>query len=159
MMREILSGGAELHIHPKSGPNPRRQRHFRGYRMLTYRLSLGKQPNTTLHRHAIERFSSSSKAVLYSGPAPNFSPITIGVRRCSALRFRFFEAEEVKVAAGVAGDDELENIGKCAAMGRAIAGEGGSIIPVSRSHTFTVLSKDAETARCPSGVTAPALTL
>jgi hypothetical protein len=30
---------------------------------------------------------------------------------CQFLRFRFFEAEEVKVAALVAGDDELESMG------------------------------------------------
>lgn len=38
-------------------------------------------------------------------------------------------AEEVKVTAGVAGDDELENIGKCAANRREIAGEGGIGFP------------------------------
>ena len=31
--------------------------------------------------------------------------------RCLFLGFRFFEAEEVKVAAGVAGDNELAAIG------------------------------------------------
>ena len=41
------------------------------------------------------------------GEPPNQSQITIGIRRCLALRFRFFEAKEVKVAAGVAGDDQL----------------------------------------------------
>ena len=52
-------------------------------------------------------------------------PTRLMSTRCLFLGFRFFEAEEVKVAAGVAGDDELESVGKCAAMRGAIAGEGG----------------------------------
>ena len=40
----------------------------------------------------------------------------------SALRFQFFEAEEVKV---VVGDDELKSLGKFATMRSAIASEGG----------------------------------
>jgi hypothetical protein len=70
-------------------------------------------PNTPLHRHAIERVRSSSKIVPNSW---SNSQITIGVRRRSTLRFRFFEAEEVNVAAVVAGDDKLEGIGKCVAI-------------------------------------------
>ena len=61
-------------------------------------------PNATLRRHAIERFRSSSKIVPDSW---SNSQITIGVRRCSALRFRFFEAEEVNVTALIASNDQL----------------------------------------------------
>jgi hypothetical protein len=39
-------------------------------------------------------------------------PAVIG---SSASRFRFYEAEEVNVFASVAGDDQLESIGKCTA--------------------------------------------
>ena len=56
-------------------------------------------------------------------PKPVSGQYSVGER--SDLRFRFFEAEEVKVAAGVAGDDELESIGICTALRRAIAGERG----------------------------------
>ena len=62
------------------------------------------------------------------------------------------------MAAGVAGDDELEgsdNAQQCAALSQVKVARTS---PVARSHTFTVLSEDAETARCPSGVTATALT-
>lgn len=38
--------------------------------------------------------------------------------------FRFFEAEEVQVAVFVAGDDDLESIGECAATRSVITGEG-----------------------------------
>ena len=50
------------------------------------------------------------------------SQYSVGER--STVRLRFFEAEEVKVAAGVAGDDDIECIGKDAATPPAIAGEG-----------------------------------
>ena len=45
-----------------------------------------------------------------------------------ALTLRFFRAEEVEVAAGVAGEDQLESIRICAAIRSAVAGEGGPAI-------------------------------
>ena len=52
------------------------------------------------------------------------SQITIEIRRSSALRFRFFEAKEVKVAVQVTGN-HITSIGKHATKRRAIAGESG----------------------------------
>ena len=45
-----------------------------------------------------------------------------------AFIFRFFKAEEVELAAGVTGDDQLESIRICAAIRSAVAGEGGPAI-------------------------------
>ena len=42
----------------------------------------------------------------------------------SLRRLRLFEAEEVEVAAGIAGDDGMR-IRKCATVGCAVAGECG----------------------------------
>lgn len=44
--------------------------------------------------------------------------------RLATYTFRFFEAEEVQVAVFVAGDDDLESIGECAATRSVITGEG-----------------------------------
>jgi hypothetical protein len=74
------------------------------------------------------------------------------------LLLRFFQAEEVKVAAGVAKIMSLrtsESAQQYAALSQVNVARTS---PVSRSHSFTVLSAAAETARCPSGVTATALT-
>jgi hypothetical protein len=43
----------------------------------------------------------------------------------SLPRFGLFEAEEMDVAADVAGNDKFEHIGECTANGRAVAGERG----------------------------------
>ena len=86
-------------------------------------------------------------------------PLTFG----SVSRFRFFEAEEVDVTAVVAGNDQSPVIGERTATRSTIAREGGQHlsgfqVPLASSHTFSVWSQDAETARCPSGVTATAST-
>jgi hypothetical protein len=54
------------------------------------------------------------------------SPFMVSVESLSVskLGFRFFEAKEVNVPTSVAGDDQLESIGECAAMRGAIAGKG-----------------------------------
>ena len=62
--------------------------------------------------------------------------------------------------AGVAGNDQFEGGRKCTAIRRTIAGERGEHLSCSSSHifSFSVLSLLAELARCPSGVTATAVT-
>ncbi|MGA3093572.1 MAG: hypothetical protein ABSD75_33735 [Terriglobales bacterium] len=47
----------------------------------------------------------------------------------SALRFRFFEAEEVYAAAGIACGDQLDDIRKCTAYCQGVAGKGGQQYP------------------------------
>jgi hypothetical protein len=51
--------------------------------------------------------------------------------------------------AGVAGYDNLKSIGIGAAVCRAVAGKVARTSPVSKFHTFSVRSCEAETARCP----------
>ena len=46
---------------------------------------------------------------------------------------RLLEAQEVDMAAGVAGDDQLETIRPGATRGRAVAGEGGDAVAVGHS--------------------------
>jgi hypothetical protein len=67
--------------------------------------------------------------------------------RRPVLAPRPFEAEEVDVAADVAGDE-------CTTINFGIAGKCGDQRLISISQTFSVLSNEAETARRPSGVTA-----
>src|SRR5271165_1774203 len=81
-------------------------------------------------------------------PKPVWGQHSVSER--SDLRFRFFEAEEVEVAAAVSGDDKLESIGKCTAPRTRIAGEGGqdcsgfkiphfySIVPRRRDRALPV---------------------
>jgi len=62
------------------------------------------------------------------------------------------------MAAGVAGDDQLQSIGKCAAHDHAVAVKVANTSPASKFQTFSVLSsQEAETARCKSGVNATTL--
>lgn len=74
----------------------------------------------------------------------------------SGFRFGFLDAQEVEVAAFVSGDDQLAIVGDGTASAALSQVNVARTSPVSRHQTFTVLSSDAETAACPSGVTATA---
>jgi hypothetical protein len=61
----------------------------------------------------------------------------------------------VKLAAGVAGDNEVESFGKCAATRSGIAGEGGQdFSSVQVPQPYRVVIRNAEAARCTSDITA-----
>jgi hypothetical protein len=76
---------------------------------------------------------------------------TPGLGSCgSVIRFRSFEAEEVNVAASVAGDDQLGIIGQCATEHMLSQVNVARTSPFSSRHTFSVLSHGADTASRPS---------
>ena len=56
------------------------------------------------------------------------------------------------MSAVVPGDDQLECIVISAVARSAVARKRAMTSPLSRSHTFSVLSSEAETARCLFGV-------
>jgi hypothetical protein len=85
------------------------------------------------------------------------TPFRTGIPRKTRLLalFSVLEPEEMEGAAGVASQHDLETIEQYAALSRV---KVANTVPVSRSHAFSVWSSDAETARCPSGVTDTSVT-
>lgn len=70
----------------------------------------------------------------------------------------FFDAKDVDAAVGIACDNLLTIVEERTAEWVSVAVEGSEQLSGVRFHTFSVLSEDAETARCRSGVTATVVT-